>query len=67
MVAVLVGAVKIYVATMEALKKKERQGETQFPTKSDDQTQGSGFRCCTEILWTCRHLLLIFISKYCHR
>jgi hypothetical protein len=35
MVAVLVGAVKIYVAAMEALRKKERQGETQFPTKID--------------------------------
>ncbi len=26
---------KIYVAAMEALRKKERQGETQFPTKID--------------------------------
>jgi hypothetical protein len=26
---------KIYVAIMEALKKKERQGETQFTTKND--------------------------------
>jgi hypothetical protein len=34
-VAVLVGAVKIYVAAMEALRRKERQGETQFPTKID--------------------------------
>jgi hypothetical protein len=25
--------VKIYAATMEALKKKERQGETEFTTK----------------------------------
>jgi len=28
-VAVQVGAVKIYVAAVEALRKKERQGETQ--------------------------------------
>jgi hypothetical protein len=28
-----VGAVKIYVTTMEALRKKERQDETQFSTK----------------------------------
>jgi hypothetical protein len=32
-VALQVGAVKIYAATVEALKKKERQGETQFITK----------------------------------
>jgi hypothetical protein len=30
-VAVQVGAVKIYVAAVEALKMKERQGETQKP------------------------------------
>jgi hypothetical protein len=34
-VVVQVGAVKIYVATVEALKKKERQVETQFTTKID--------------------------------
>jgi hypothetical protein len=33
MIIVQVGAVKIYVATVEALKKKEREDETQFPTK----------------------------------
>jgi hypothetical protein len=27
--------VKIYAATVEALKKKERQGETQFITKTE--------------------------------
>jgi hypothetical protein len=32
-VVVQIGAVKIYVATMEALKKNERQDETQFITK----------------------------------
>jgi len=32
-VALQVGAVKIYAATVEALKKKERQGEIQFITK----------------------------------
>ncbi len=31
MVAVQVGAVKIYVAAVEPLRKKERQGETQEP------------------------------------
>jgi hypothetical protein len=31
-VALQVGAVKIYAATVEALKKKERQGETEFTT-----------------------------------
>jgi hypothetical protein len=34
-VALQVGAVKIYAATLEALKKKERQGETQFTTKTE--------------------------------
>jgi len=34
-VVVQCGAVKIYVATMEALRKKGRQDETQFPTKID--------------------------------
>jgi hypothetical protein len=32
---VQVGAVKIYVAALEALRKKERQDETQFTTKID--------------------------------
>ncbi len=32
-VAVQVGAVKIYVAAEEAFRKKERQGETQEPSK----------------------------------
>ncbi len=34
-VAVQLGAMKIYVTTMEALRKKERQDETQFTTKID--------------------------------
>jgi hypothetical protein len=34
-VVVQLGAVKIYVAAMEALRKKERQDETQFTTKID--------------------------------
>jgi hypothetical protein len=41
------GPVKTYVATVEALRKKERQDETQFTTKIEshpmyDQNQGSG-------------------------
>jgi predicted oxidoreductase (fatty acid repression mutant protein) len=40
-VVVQLGAVKIYVATVEALRKNERQDETQFPTKID------GFLCFT--------------------
>jgi hypothetical protein len=35
-VAVQVGPVKIHVATVEALRKKKRQVETQFTTKVDD-------------------------------
>jgi hypothetical protein len=33
-VALQVGAVKIYAAPVEAQNKKERQGETQFATKT---------------------------------
>jgi hypothetical protein len=35
-VAVQVGAVKIYVAAVEPLRKKQRQGETQENIKIDD-------------------------------
>ncbi len=31
--AVQVGAIKIYVTAVEAVRKKERQGETQGPSK----------------------------------
>jgi len=34
-VVVQLGAVKIYVAVVEALRKKERHDETQFTTKND--------------------------------
>jgi hypothetical protein len=34
-VVVQLGAVKIYAALVEALRKKERQDETQFTTKID--------------------------------
>jgi hypothetical protein len=34
-VVVELGAVKIYVAAVEALRKKKRQDETQFTTKID--------------------------------
>jgi hypothetical protein len=33
-VVVQIGAVKIYVAAVEALRKKERQEKTQFTTKN---------------------------------
>jgi hypothetical protein len=38
LVVVQVGAVKICVAAMEALRKKERQDETQFTTKIAGKT-----------------------------
>jgi len=34
-IALQVRAVKIYAATVKTLKKKERQGETQFTTKTE--------------------------------
>jgi len=37
-VVVQVSAVKIYVAAVEALRKKERGDETQFTTKIDGKT-----------------------------
>jgi hypothetical protein len=37
-VVVQVGAVKIYVARVEALRKKQRQDETQFTTKIAGKT-----------------------------
>jgi hypothetical protein len=37
-VVVQVGAVKIYVAAVEALRKKERQDETQLNTKIGGKT-----------------------------
>ncbi len=38
MVIVQVGAVKIYVLAVEALREKERGEETQFTTKIDGKT-----------------------------
>jgi hypothetical protein len=38
MVVVQVGAMKIYVAAVEALRKNERQDETQFTTKIGGKT-----------------------------
>jgi hypothetical protein len=37
-VVVQIGAVKIYVAAVEAFRKKERQDETQFTTKIGGKT-----------------------------
>ncbi len=37
-VVLQVGAVKTYAATVEALQKKERQGETGFTTKTEVPT-----------------------------
>jgi predicted proteasome-type protease len=37
-VVVQAGALKIYVAVVEALRKKERQDETQFTTKIGGKT-----------------------------
>ncbi len=45
----VIGAVKIYVATVEALRKNERQDETQFTTYSTTKIDGlSQFNpnCC---------------------
>jgi hypothetical protein len=39
-VVVKVGAVKIYVAAVEALRKRGRQDETQFTTKIDGLRSG---------------------------
>ncbi len=44
-VVVQLGAVKIYVAAVEALRKKERQDETQFTTKITQETMLMYFFC----------------------
>jgi hypothetical protein len=43
----MAGPVKIYVAAMEPLKKKERQGETREPSKLMTKLRGIGavFSC----------------------
>jgi hypothetical protein len=44
-VVVQVGAVKIYVIAVKALREKERQDETQFTTKIDGKTSlGPSYR-----------------------
>jgi hypothetical protein len=55
MVVVQVGAVKIYVAAVEALKKNERQDETQFTTKT------GGFLSFTTPLECQYTFLLVFV------
>ncbi len=46
-ILVQVGAVKIYVAAVEAFKKKERGDETQFTTKIDGKTSlGPSYFVC---------------------
>jgi hypothetical protein len=44
-VALQVGAVKIYAATVEAQKKNERQGETQFTSKIDGFPEYPSLEC----------------------
>jgi hypothetical protein len=45
LVAVHVRPVKIHVATVEALRKKKRQVETQFTTKVDDFLDFNPLEC----------------------
>ncbi len=45
LVALQVGAVKIYAATVEAQKKNERQGETQFTSKIDGFPEYPSLEC----------------------
>jgi hypothetical protein len=44
-VVVQLGAVKIYAATVETLRKEERQDETQFTTKIDGFLSFISFSC----------------------
>jgi hypothetical protein len=51
-----VGAVKIYVAAVEALKNKERQDETQFTTKTGGKTSfGSQLFCFVKFSFSVMH------------
>jgi hypothetical protein len=56
-VLVQVGAVKIYVAAVEARRKKERQDETRFTTKID------GFLSFTP-LWMQRYFFAGFFESH---
>jgi hypothetical protein len=43
--AVNLGAVKVYVAAVEALRKRERHDEIQFTTKTDDYMSFTPLEC----------------------
>jgi hypothetical protein len=57
-VVVRVGAVEIYVAAVEARRKKERQDETQFTTKFGETTSlGPNYFCFETFSFPVTHLM----------
>ncbi len=58
-VVVQVGAVKIYVAAVEALRKKERQDETQFTTKFGEK---ANLGCKIFISFPVKHLCPVMLK-----
>jgi hypothetical protein len=62
-VVVQAGAVKIYVAAVEALKNKERQDETQFTTKTGGKTSfGSQLFCFVKFSFS---VIMHFDAQLC--
>jgi hypothetical protein len=63
-VVVQVGAVKIYVAAVEAIRKKERQDETQFTTKIGETTSlGPNHFCFVKFSFLVTHLMPYYYAK----
>jgi hypothetical protein len=71
-VAVQVGAVKIYVAAVQALKKKETQDETQFTTKIDGFLSFTPLECYSSFcrvflnLTLCMTKLRVLVLSFPH-
>jgi hypothetical protein len=58
--------VKIYVAAVEALRKKERQDETQFTTKIDEKTSlGPNYFCFVKFSFPVTHLMPYYAKTGC--
>jgi len=67
-VVVQVGAVKTYVAAVEAITKKERQDETQFTTKIGETTSlGPNYFCFVKFSLPVTHLMPYYAKTGCSR
>jgi hypothetical protein len=65
-IVVEVGAMKIYVPAVEALRKKERQGDTQFTTKIGGKTKfGSSLFCFVKFSFPVTCLMPYYAETGC--